>query len=281
MRTQLKLKLVPNHSKRPPIWAFLFLIANGLLLATVAVLLLRGHRLTTPQANASAAQSSLLTIPSLPELGPRHQLNYDQWVSLLQQEAEVIANNQPERLAVLAGDSLSLWFPPDLLPTELTWLNQGISGETSAGLLQRLDLFDRTQPEVIFVMIGINDLIRGVRDETVLANQQLVIEHLKEFHPKAQIVVQSILPHGAEHATWEGKAKLLAISNDRIRKLNERLETIAKSEEVHYLNLHPLFIDADGNMRSSFSTDGLHLSSDGYLVWRSALQLYSQLELER
>jgi lysophospholipase L1-like esterase len=108
-----------------------------------------------------------------PELGPRHKLSYPQWLDILKQEAKMTADKHPQRLTILAGDSLSLWFPPELLPEDRTWLNQGISGEVSNGLLQRLDFFDRTQPEKIFVMVGINDLIRGLDDQEILANCRL------------------------------------------------------------------------------------------------------------
>ncbi len=216
----------------------------------------------------------------VPELGPRHQLNYQQWVALLHKEAEVLATEQPKNLAILIGDSISLWFPNDLLPPDQTWLNQGISGETSAGLLNRLDVLDKTQPEVIYMLIGINDLIRGEKDETILANQQLIIRYLRKVHPQTKIVVQSILPHGADKATWEGRDRLLSIPNSRIQELNKQLKAIAKDESVIYLDLYSLFADTSGNLKPELSTDGLHLSTQGYLVWRNALLVLNQLVLD-
>ncbi|BAY08550.1 hypothetical protein NIES2098_17100 [Calothrix sp. NIES-2098] len=215
-----------------------------------------------------------------PELGPRHQLNYQQWVDILKSEAKVAALNPPQHLSILAGDSLSLWFPSELLPENKYWLNQAISGETSEGLLKRLDLFDRTQPQVIFVMIGINDLIRGVSDEVILDNHRQIISYLHKMHPRAEIFVQSILPHGGQESTWEGRERLLAIANSRIQQLNQQLQTIATKQGVQYLDLYPLFANQEGNLRPEFTTDGLHLSPEGYMVWRTALQIYSQPELE-
>jgi len=107
-----------------------------------------------------------------------------------------------------------------------------------------------------------------------------MIRDLRWVHPNSQIVVQSILPHGGERASWEGRDRLLAISNTQIRDLNRRLKEVANSENALFLDLHPLFADADGNLRPELSTDGLHLNEQGYLVWRSALQLFSQLELD-
>lgn len=275
---------MPTRSQKiVPAWALFSLAANGFLLLSV-LLLLRGYRLPSlDKASAAATQSQpsrppVAAVP--PELGPRHQLTYEQWLTLLQQEAIAAAADHPKHLNILIGDSLSLWFPPELLPTEQNWLNQGISGETSAGLLHRLELFDAAQPETIFVLIGINDLIRGVGDAELLENQRRIIRDLQQVHPQAQIVLQSMLPHAGDRASWQGKERLRAISNDHIRELNQELRAIAAETGVHFLDLHPLFTDAQGNLRPELTTDGLHLSAQGYLVWRSALQLFRQMELE-
>ncbi|MEA5596603.1 SGNH/GDSL hydrolase family protein [Rivularia sp. UHCC 0363] len=263
--------------KNFPAWAFFSLLSNGILLFAVILLIGKQQGFTaffgavvssTPQPTNIQTQQ-VVAVPQ----GKRYKFNYKKWVNILKQEAEVAAEKKPRDLTILVGDSLSLWFPAELLPDNKTWLNQGISGEKTAGLLKRLNLFDRTTPETIFVMIGINDLIAGVNDETILQNQQQTMAYLRKKHPKAKIVVQSILPHQGEEATWEAKEKLVAIPNSRIRNLNQQLQTIAAKEDVKYLNLYPLFADKQGNLRSNFTTDGLHLNPNGYLVWSSALQL--------
>ncbi|MBD2460163.1 hypothetical protein H6G89_03810 [Oscillatoria sp. FACHB-1407] len=272
------------HLRVLPGWVFLSLTANGFLLALVMLSVLRIYSLSlTKPATASAAQPRHSIEPELlvTQLGPRHQLTYDQWVELLAQEARVVATTQPPRLTILAGDSLSLWFPNQLLSSDRTWLNQGISGETSAGLLKRLTVFDETRPETVFVMIGINDLIRGFDDQQILDNYQQIIRHLNATHPRSQIVVQSILPHAASLATWEGRDRLLRVPNQRIQRLNEELAAIAREEGVYFLDLYPLFANAQGNLRIDLSTDGLHLNAQGYLVWRTALELYSNVELSQ
>lgn len=285
-----KLRLLPT-------WCY---VSLGVNIALVSLLAMAGLR--NPQTTALSAQPlepTLDTTTSDPpgsgsppilisdedksdslQLGPRHQLEYREWLDILAREADAVAANPPEHLSILLGDSISLWFPHDLLPLNTTWLNQGISGEGSAGLLRRLELIADTNPDVIFVMIGINDLIRDVDDETLLANQQALIRDLKDTHPDATIVVQSILPHAGDRATWESKDRLVEIPNTHIQELNEQLRAIATAEDVEFLNLYPLFSDAQGNMRLDLSSDGLHLNDDGYRVWASALQLYSQLAFE-
>lgn len=277
----LDLRSVPTHSKKFPAWAFISLALNGLLVVAVATGLQRNYQWSMPPVNQSAvAARASATSPEPTLVGQRHLLNYQQWVTLLQQEAEVAATQKPEHLSILLGDSISLWFPAQLLPPKRNWLNQGISGETSAGLLERLALIDRTQPEVIFVLIGINDLIRGMKDETILANQQLIIRYLRQVHPQAKIVMQSILPHGTDKVTWEGRDRLLSISNNRILAINEQIKAIAKAEGGLYLDLYPLFADSNGNLNPELSSDGLHLNPQGYKIWRNAIIVFNQLVLE-
>ncbi|MFY7804955.1 MAG: GDSL-type esterase/lipase family protein [Limnoraphis robusta] len=272
--------------KTIPTWVLLSLVSNGVLVFAVVLLLMRGQSLPeNSPANASVMTNTLETdqlsnLDSTPRLALRHQWTYQEWVEQLEREAQAVATNPPKRLTVLAGDSLSLWFPSDLLPSERTWLNQGISGETSAGLLKRLKALDITEPETIFVMIGINDLIRGVDDQTLLNNYREIVRDLRWVHPNTKIVVQSILPHSAEKASWEGRDRLRTIPNHRIRNLNRELEAIALAEGALYLNLHPLFTDEKGQLRSELSTDGLHLNDKGYLVWMSGIQLFSQIKLQ-
>ncbi|MCY7279118.1 MAG: GDSL-type esterase/lipase family protein [Phormidesmis sp. CAN_BIN44] len=277
---------VATH-KSFPTWAFLSLATNVLLVATVILLIARYDRSPSPSqikisAIATPAMSSAEEAVALAaKLQSRQQLTYTQWVDLLKHEAKAVAKNKPDRLTVLAGDSLSLWFPSELLPSDRTWLNQSISGETSTGLLKRLNLLKDTEPQAIFVMIGINDLAKGSSDQDVLETYRQIIDQLKQAHPKSKLVVQSILPHSANpDASLEKRQQLLETSNERIHTLNRAIETLTKESGVAYLNLQPLFADSEGYLRSELTTDGLHLNRQGYLVWRSAIQTFSQLALD-
>ncbi|MEH2382720.1 MAG: SGNH/GDSL hydrolase family protein [Nostoc sp.] len=201
-------------------------------------------------------------LKSLWESIKKRQLTYDDWKSLLALEARAIAQGQGvNHLSILVGDSLSMWFPREKLPPGKLWLNQGISGDTSSGVLKRLGAFSATRPNVIYIMAGINDLRKGASDETILRNYRRIIRRLRQTHPQAQIIVESILP-----------TRLPKVSNSRIRQINIQLTVIAKQEGANYLNIYSWFTDMEGNMRPELTTDGLHLSQEGYDVWRSALQ---------
>ncbi|MCC5615592.1 GDSL-type esterase/lipase family protein [Nostoc sp. CHAB 5836] len=201
-------------------------------------------------------------LQSLWESIKKRQLTYDDWKSLLALEARAIAQGQGvNHLSILVGDSLSMWFPREKLPTGKLWLNQGISGDTSSGVLKRLGAFSATRPDVIYIMAGINDLRKGASDQVILRNYRRIVRRLRQTHPQTQIIVQSILP-----------TRLAKISNSRIRHINIQLTVIAKQEGANYLNIYSWFTDMEGNMRPELTTDGLHLSQEGYDVWQSALQ---------
>lgn len=231
------------------------------------------HRLPGSVAEAKTE----IKIPEPP--GERYSLSYQQWLEILRREAQVMAREQTPNLQVLLGDSLTLWFPSELLPNRNKWLNQGISGETSGGLLRRLDFLDRTQPQAIFVMIGINDLIRGEEDQTLLNNYSEIIAQLRRQHPQSRLVITSILPHRGEKATWERKDRLAAIPIDRIQELNQRLREMAIAAGGDFLDLYPLFANPQGMMRPELTSDGLHLSPQGYGVWSAAIQVWEQIHL--
>ncbi|MBP0019947.1 MAG: hypothetical protein J7647_20640 [Cyanobacteria bacterium SBLK] len=188
---------------------------------------------------------------------PTHQ----QWKTLLSRESQAIAGGQgSNHLNILVGDSLSMWFPSHLLPRNRFWLNQGISGENSGQIRDRLHFFAQTRPSKIYVMAGTNDLRQGKSDIIILNNIQAIVRRLKQNHPQGEIVVQSILP-----------TRNAAISNDRIRRLNRNIAAIAYREGSVFLDVHSVLADNRGELRSELTTDGIHLSDRGYEVWRSLL----------
>jgi lysophospholipase L1-like esterase len=189
------------------------------------------------------------------------QPTYEQWRTLMEREA-AIAASQPntQRLGVLLGDSLSLWFPSDRLPKTHTWLNQSISGDTTRGILRRLSAFDKTHPHVIYLMAGINDLKNGATDNEILGNIHQIIAQLRQTQPQATLIVQSILP-----------TRSVVASRDRIVQLNYQLRALVTRNKTYFLDLSAPMADAEGNLRQEFTTDGLHLTAKGYDAWQAVL----------
>ncbi len=199
---------------------------------------------------------------SLFNLKTTRQPTYEDWKKLLAVEARAIALGQgANHLSILVGDSLSLCFPIERLSSNRFWLNQGISGDTSGGILRRLSAFAKTRPDVIYLMAGINDLRKGAKDKTILDNYRQILRDLRRNHPQSFVIVQSILP-----------TRFNPAFNQRIRKLNQQLLSMAHQEGANYLNLQIVFSDTQGNLRRDLTTDGLHLSPHGYELWHLGLR---------
>ncbi|MEA5449871.1 GDSL-type esterase/lipase family protein [Leptolyngbya sp. CCNP1308] len=186
------------------------------------------------------------------------------WQALLAAEATAMARRQGEApLTVMVGDSLALWLPVDDLPADQLWLNQSISGETTAHMLGRLHYFAAARPQTIHLMAGINDLKVGVPEAQVIDNYYQMVARLRQQHPQARLVVYSILP-----------TRLREVSSDRIQRVNQRLAALATHQGATYVDLHSIFSDSQGLLRADLTTDGLHLSSQGYTLWQAALASY-------
>jgi acyl-CoA thioesterase-1 len=73
----------------------------------------------------------------------------------------------------------------------LPWqvVNAGLSGETSAGGLRRLDWVITRKPDVFVLELGANDGLRGIPPEVTRANLQAIIDRVRSRYPGTAIVL--------------------------------------------------------------------------------------------
>lgn len=198
---------------------------------------------------------------------------------------------QPVRL-VFIGDSITdfwhldanPWFPGQFMGRAVwdesfggkvpgqTALNLGVSGDRIEHVLHRLlpaakggqGWLDRRdlQPDRIFVMLGINNSFDAESPATasIYRGVVAVTERIRERKPKAQIVIQSLLPTDSAEK-----------NRDLVVPVNAMLRTYAAANGMAYLDLYPAFTDQHGLQRRELFNDGLHPSRDGYRVWRDRL----------
>ncbi len=147
-------------------------------------------------------------------------------------------------------------------------LNRGISGDVTFGVLARLDEVVSSKPSKIFILIGINDLKRGIPAGVILANYHKMISYIKEKSPHSKIYIQSILPVN-KYMLPESYKK---ITNDIINSLNIKLREFAKAGGIGFIDLHKVFEDKNGQLPKELSIDGLHLRSAAYINWVNYLK---------
>lgn len=147
--------------------------------------------------------------------------------------------------------------------------NRGISGDRSGWLLDRLDPIVGGHPKKLFLMIGINDLAAGVSPDEIVANVARLIDRFQAESRWTKIYVQSVLPvNGTDLPGFERRNAYAP----QIVPLNKRLEALCDEKEVTYLDVWGALADHEGRLDKRYTNDGLHLTGEGYVVWRDAIK---------
>ena len=146
--------------------------------------------------------------------------------------------------------------------------NRGISGDVTEGVLYRLDEVTRSKPQKVFLLIGINDLASGIPKETVLGNIDKIAQQIRTSSPKTEVYIQSILPVNNTFSKFQGHTG----KTEEILWINQQLKEWCMTEQFIYVDLFSHFKCSDSNlMNPSYTNDGLHLTGDGYLLWRDVV----------
>lgn len=146
-------------------------------------------------------------------------------------------------------------------------LNRGISGDITAGILNRLDEITIRKPSKVFLLIGTNDLERNVPQDEVVHNIFLIAQIIQQDSPDTELYVQSILPVSDFYKKFNNHTK----NGEAIIQINKLLSENAKRYKYTYVDLHSKFIDSEGKLKKEFSNDGLHLNGEAYQQWKKII----------
>lgn len=155
---------------------------------------------------------------------------------------------------VFLGDSITSagrW--SELFPSEKV-ANRGIGGDTSEGILERIDQVIALTPSRVYLMFGINDIARGVSSYEIFSNYKIIISRLHDAG--IQAIVQSTLLTNREDF------------NTDVHLLNELLLSYSKSKGIEFIDIN-VVLAPEGILINSY--DGIHLNADAYLAWRNII----------
>lgn len=172
---------------------------------------------------------------------------------------------------VMLGDSITdgcEW--NELIPGKRL-KNRGISGDTYAGVLNRLDVIVKGKPQKIFLMIGINDLSQGKGAKQITEGNRAIVRQIKEKSPETKVYVQSLLPVNPCYCRFKSATGKWA----QVAGVNAQLRQMATEEKVEYIDLFPHFA-VGAKLNPKLSNDGLHLLGEGYAIWKELLLQYLQ-----
>jgi acyl-CoA thioesterase-1 len=169
-----------------------------------------------------------------------------------------VAHAEPLRIAML-GDSLTAGFglpPEQALPAKLeaalkaagrdvTVANNGVSGDTSAGGLARLDWTLGDKPKLVIVALGANDALRGLDPEETEKNLDAIIA-------RTRAAGAAVLLCGMKAPRNYGP--------DYVAKFDGLYERLAQKYDVP---LMPFLLEGVAMVPELNQTDGMHPNSKG------------------
>ena len=185
------------------------------------------------------------------------------WKNRRTQFAQQAATQQ--NALVFLGDSITQGWGPRLAKAfpGVMVANRGISGDTTRGMLLRLDEDVLSlNPAGVVLLMGTNDLEEGASPETIAGNLTLIIAAIKAHNANMPIVLCNVFPSSA-------KKKRPA---DAIQRINQLFGAAVKGDsQVTVIDTWTLFADENGDAKKAEFPDLLHPNEAGYQKWASAL----------
>src|SRR5262245_2709618 len=166
------------------------------------------------------------------------------------------------RVIVALGDSLTAGLgvaPDEAYPAVLQArlraagfdyrvVNAGISGDTSAGGLRRLDWVLRSRPEVAIVALGANDGLRGLPTAALRDNLTAIVNRLREAGARVVLVGMRLPPnYGDAYA----------------RGFAEVFRVVAQRQSVAFV---PFLLEGVAAQPALNQADGIHPNAAGHRV---------------
>lgn len=125
-------------------------------------------------------------------------------------------------------------------------INSGLSGETSSGLVNRLDWVLKTEPDITILTTGANDAMRGIEVPTIDKNIRTTIKRLQD---EGSVVILG------------GMQIYDNLGDDYVKSFSAIYPKIAKDTGVAFI---PFFLEGVGGDRSLNQADAIHPTKEGY-----------------
>ena len=144
--------------------------------------------------------------------------------------------------------------------------NRGIGGDTTDGILARSGEIIDSNPTAVFLLIGINDLYNNTIEKPSVSyiadNIINIAKKIKSNSSNTKVYIQTLLPISKKKSY-----KYYDLYNQSIKRINKIIIENQQKGLYSIIDLHSLFVDNKGQLRSDLTYDGLHLNEQGYLVW--------------
>jgi len=141
-------------------------------------------------------------------------------------------------------------------------VNRGISGDTTLGVLARQYDLLKEHPKKLFLLIGTNNFGWGTQEAADRVVQDILTLANTFCNKGTKVYVQSILPvHTGFTLTQHRDKAQIAKTNLLLAAYANQIKTFT------FVDLYSHFVGEGHNLQPHLTTDGLHLSLEGYKKW--------------
>jgi beta-glucosidase len=178
-----------------------------------------------------------------------------------QHERQLRAPNRPRAKVVLLGDSITEgWGVAPSYKAELAKyspLNLGIVGDTTQNVIWRVShgALDGTHPELVVVMIGINNLAGGFTPEATADGVRAIVSATQSRLPGVRVLLLAVLP---------AREKASDPLRERIRQANRLIAGLASPGKVEFLDVGSVLLEPDGSISKATLRDFVHPTPEGF-----------------
>jgi lysophospholipase L1-like esterase len=244
-------------------------LRNVLAKLAFMVMILVGLGVCPADAKAQRSSESLAipdTDDGLPGVGPIRRYDWfrnlwnekrKQWASRIQADQDSV---------VFLGDSITQGWGDNMGDSfpGLKVANRGISGDTTRGMLLRLDQdVLALKPKALVMLMGTNDLEEGADAASIAQNIELMLKTIQKHNPALPVTLCRVFPASASKKR----------PADQIQAINTAIAKVAKNfSQVTLVDTWTLFADEKGDAKPAEFPDLLHPNQAGYSKWAAAIR---------
>ena len=148
--------------------------------------------------------------------------------------------------------------------------NLGVNGYTTADLIaDQLPRLDELRPELVSLLIGVNDVVQGVPDANYAVNVATILDELTDRLARDRIVCVATpdytrTPRGAEFGNPD-------LQSDRIVRINAILREACELRRITFVPEIFEISQQASDDPALVAEDGLHPSGEQYRRWVEAI----------
>ena len=149
---------------------------------------------------------------------------------------------------VMLGDSIIDWNHSS------KYINYGHAGFKTRDVLWLLEEKSEIKGDIGILLVGVNDILCGFKEEYTLDYYNKTVELLKQRFKK--LILLSMLPSDTPRI------------NIKSKMLNIKLKNLYNED---FFDIYNLFLDGGELLADKYTVDGIHLNNDGYDIFNKAL----------